>query len=318
MPNVWTHLIFGQKVLDTIGQSHLLTGTTTNLFNLGCQGPDFLFYHNFWPWKKDKRLNELGEIIHHEKCGPLLLEMIRQMRGRPLQDPAVIYLLGFLTHHVLDRNLHPYIHYKAGYKKWDHQRLEVILDTIMVRHFLGLETWRTAVWKRIDIGKDFPPGVAEMFQRVTNKIFPEVATHVRPGDWGDAYRDMVRAQRIFYDPTGLKRILTFGKIEPLVYKRSIPTRDYLNEAKAVWRHPAVFEETSTDSVWDLWEKALIDGVEVLRETVKYLEQASAATAAGKSGAANETPLIEKIGNVSYDTGKSCNSRLKLQYADPIL
>jgi hypothetical protein len=258
-------------------------------------------------------MNRLGETIHHERCGPFLIELIRFVQGRPLRDPAVIYVLGFLLHHVLDRNMHPYIHYKAGYKKWDHQRFEVILDTIMAKKFLGVETWKTPVWRKLDIGDKFPAGVVEMFDQAVRKIFPDLAKGVRKNDWNDAYRDMVCAQRIFHDPIGIKRILTFGKIEPLVYKRTNPPLDYLNESHQVWHHPSIFEETSADSVWDLWEKAFEDGEAVMREAIEYLAGSS-----GKQSPGNESALIEKIGNLSYDTGKSCDLGLKLLYSDPMI
>ena len=48
------------------------------IFSLGCQGPDFLFYHNFLPWKKDKKLIELGSRMHKDACGPFLLELIHR------------------------------------------------------------------------------------------------------------------------------------------------------------------------------------------------------------------------------------------------
>ncbi|GAX89243.1 zinc dependent phospholipase C family protein [Effusibacillus lacus] len=313
MPNIWTHLIFGQEVLRRIGRTDLLKPETTNVFNLGCQGPDFLFYHNFLPWQTDTRANVMGELIHHKHCGPFLVEMVLQMRGRQLHDPTVIYVLGFLTHHVLDRNMHPYIHYKSGYKKWNHQRYEVILDTIMAEKFLGLATWNTPVWKQFYIGDDFPEGVVDMFRKAAIKFFPEQANRMQDGDWSQAYRDMVRTQQIFHDPYGIKRLITFGKIEPMVYKRKNPPRDYLNENHAEWHHPAIPEETSNSSVWDLWEQALADGETVLRAAVEFLELSLQGTETS-----GENLLVEKIGNLSYDTGKPCGSHLELRYADPIV
>ncbi|WP_257349478.1 hypothetical protein [Pseudalkalibacillus decolorationis] len=50
MPNVWTHIHFGEKLLEKtgiIGLDH----ETGPYFRFGTQGPDPFFYHNFWPWK---------------------------------------------------------------------------------------------------------------------------------------------------------------------------------------------------------------------------------------------------------------------------
>lgn len=42
MPNVWTHLLFGQEALAAadLGRS-IEEDRSRRLFNLGCQGPDF-------------------------------------------------------------------------------------------------------------------------------------------------------------------------------------------------------------------------------------------------------------------------------------
>ena len=71
MPNIWTHLIFGQELMNQLGHANMLSDKQLrHVFSLGCQGPDFLFYHNFLPWKKDKKLNELGSLMHTKACGP--------------------------------------------------------------------------------------------------------------------------------------------------------------------------------------------------------------------------------------------------------
>lgn len=49
MPNVWTHLLFGQEALAAAGLGRSIEeDRCRRLFNLGCQGPDFLFYHQFF------------------------------------------------------------------------------------------------------------------------------------------------------------------------------------------------------------------------------------------------------------------------------
>lgn len=309
MPNVWTHLIFGRELLKKMGRSDWLQSEQDQrVLHLGCQGPDFLFYHNFWPWTKDKRVIELGSRIHHEHCGPFLIELARQVRGRKLTDQAVIYLIGFLTHHVLDRNMHPYIHYKSGFKKWYHQRFEVILDTLTAKKFLGIETWKTPVWKEIYIGSDFPEGVVPMLQQATDRWFPDHA--ISAGEWTDAYRQMIQAQKIFHDPYGIKRILTFGQIEPMVYKRTNPPLDYLNEGRKEWNDPTSLQEKHRHSFWDLWEQAMQDGERVIEAALRFFAEPQPDQ--------SETSLIKAVGNLSYDTGKDCDSGLEIKYVNPIL
>lgn len=301
MPNIWTHLIFGQEVMKQLGHEHMLNDKQLRqVFSLGCQGPDFLFYHNFLPWKKDKTLNELGSHMHKEACGPFLSDLLRQVQGRGLYNPAVVYVLGFVTHHILDRNMHPYVFYKSGFKKWDHQRFEIILDTLIVRRKLGLQTWKTPVWKEIYVGETLPLGIVPALSHAASTHFPSLASQITDTDWNDAYSDMIRAQRLFHDPNRIKRLLTMGQISPLVYTKHPAPLDYLNEAKTVWNCPTNLDETYTHSVWDLWDIAMEDAHIVLPSAIQALQSGSEA---------DYQSLADVLGNLSYETGKDCDSGL---------
>ncbi|NQX64539.1 zinc dependent phospholipase C family protein [Paenibacillus alba] len=310
MPNIWTHLIFGQELMKQLGHAPMLNDKQLrNLFSLGCQGPDFLFYHNYLPWKKNKKMNELGSLMHTQQCGPFIEDLLRAVEGRGLYNPAVVYVLGFVTHHILDRNMHPYVFYKSGFKKWDHQRFEIIMDTLIVRKKLGLQTWKTPVWKEIYVGETLPLGVVPALAQAAANQYKDHVSTVSEQDWNDAYLDMIRAQRLFHDPKGIKRILTFGQISPLVYTKHPAPLDYLNEARTVWHCPTSQEETYTYSIWDLWDIALEDGMRVLQAAIKALQ----------SGSSEHYRLLhDMLGNRSYETGKACDSGLKITYAKPMI
>lgn len=311
MPNLWTHNLFGDEIARMVGQAEWIERPgLRQLYHVGCQGPDFLFYHRFLPWQKRSPMNDLGTRMHQEACGPVLMHMadaVRKTQASPM-DPPAVYVAGFLLHHVLDRNMHPYIFVKSGSRKWDHQRFEVILDTLLVKRHLGLDTWRTPAWRQIDVGPRLPDAVVGMLHEAARVHYPDLAGPIGPDDWQDAYRDMIRAQKLFHDPSGLKRILTFGQIEPLVYKRRIPDRDFLNEARAPWRHPAVEHETSSASFQDLWEDAVEDGVQVIAAAIRYWQD-------GGDGA--RAALAEVIGNRSYEHGRPLEEGLAIRFEEPI-
>lgn len=310
MPNIWTHNIFGELIAGRIGNNDILRDNDMlQLFRLGCQGPDFMFYHHFLPWQGESALNKLGSRMHSEHCGEALLMMADAVNrpGYGVGSPLGVYVFGFMMHHVLDRNVHPYVFSKSGYRKWDHQRFEVIMDTIVVNKHLGLSTWNTPVWRQIDIGPQLPGAIAAMMGEVTERYYSDLLPAIASGDWNDAYRDMIRAQKLFHDPYGVKRLLTFGRIEPLVYKRRNRPLDYFNEARGVWRHPAVPEETSTESFDDLWDKSIADGLHVWRAAEAYW-----------SGEPNGRELLaQALGNVSYEHGKPCEPKLELTHAETV-
>lgn len=311
MPNIWTHNLFGDAAAKQTGtQDWLDKPELKQIYHLGCQGPDFLFYHRFFPWQGKSLLNTLGSRMHQEACGPALLLMadtVKQAKAA-VNDPLTVYVMGFMMHHVLDRNMHPYVFCKSGSAKWDHQRFEVIIDTLVVRKLLNLETWATPAWKQIDIGHAFPPSIVKMLAEIVIAHYPDLAGQISAEDWNRAYRDMILAQKLFHDPYGIKRVLTFGQIEPLVYKRRNPERDYLNEARAPWRHPAVEEETSTASFWDLWEEAMEDALRVWHAAFQYWNSADTL--------ARET-LAEALGNRSYEHGKPVDAGISIRYEEPI-
>lgn len=312
MPYIWAHLIFGQEVIKAVEKEDWLNQPKLRkLFNLGCQGPDILFYHNFWPWQRDKKMTTLGSAMHSKQCGPLLLELVQSVHGHRLDDPKVIYVLGFLMHHVLDRNLHPYVFYRSGFRKWDHQYFEVAMDTLIARRKLGIETWQTPVLNEISVGAELPPFIAPMFVKATSQLYPELTANISESDWRKSYRDMLLAQKIFHDPSGLKRRLTFNQIDPMVYKRKLTHHDYLNEARTEWRHPALEDHVSNLSFWDMWDPAREDGNQVMRAAIGYLIKT---TSDEQEKAYKDLKAV--VGNRSYETGLSCENNAEIRFSDP--
>ncbi len=301
MPFVWTHLLFGESVYK---KANLPTLKNPKHFYLGTQGPDFLFFYRFLPWQDGSQVNKLGSQMHRKNCGPFLLDLIQAANQKPsLRE----YTLGFITHHLLDRTTHPYIHYRAGFKKYRHQKLEVLIDTIVAKQLKGIETWCTPVYERINIGPHFPSEWVETLTTLTTKHYPEDVARFPKQAWNTAYRDMLRALRLFFDPWGIKNILTAGQIAPFRYPRSIPPKDYLNEQKSEWLHPAIPEEKRKESFWDLWEQAHHEAVILIKKVNQYWREEE-----------KLHTLQDFIGNISYDTGKECDLKLTNRVADPIV
>ncbi len=312
MPNIWTHLIFGQECLKAVNQSDLIhSNHDLKLFNLGCQGPDFLFYHQFLPWQKQKIMTELGSAMHKRQCGPALRYMIEQAIRADAVSPLLVYVCGFVLHHVLDRHMHPYVFYKSGFKPWDHQRFEIILDTLTARQLRQVETWKTPAWKEIYIGEALPEPIIMMMEGVAKQCYADTHASIDRELWNDAYRDMIRAQKLFHDPSGIRRILTLNKLEPFVFKRENRDLDYMNLQKKPWNHPCIEQEVYTDSFWDLWDRAMEDGKLLISDII---------TAFHNNPRLDTLPssLIDRIGNVSYETGKPCDFSEPMNYVNSII
>lgn len=320
MPNIWMHIEYGQQLagefrsrLPFLAQLH----QHKRLYNLGCQGPDILLYHSFLPWSKDAGALRLGDLMHSQHCGPVLIDFWEHAKALEGGDAvqAQLYFLGFLTHHLLDQNLHPYINWKAGYKERDHQRFEIDLDTLFMKRLRGINTWQNCAWTQIDTGPQLPAPVHHILHSAALKHYPEAMSSLPAEIWHRSYRDMVLAHRCLYDPRGWKKALTWGRTRRLFSRRLSAQEqqlDYLNELHSEWRHSALYSEIRTESVWELWEEALLEGRAVLEALAAWLECTDPAAAGSKL-----EQFIFVLGNRSYDTGKECSLNLRNQYAEPI-
>ncbi|WP_349409559.1 zinc dependent phospholipase C family protein [Pseudalkalibacillus sp. SCS-8] len=307
MPNVWTHILFGERVLDKTGIIEL-TEETTPYFNFGTQGPDPFFYHNFWPWKSSK-VTEVGDRIHHASCGAFLLELINYTKEHLQDERLVAFTTGFITHHILDRNTHPYINYRSGTEDNRHQKLEIIIDTLLMKRFKSIETWKTPVYKELAIGKTLHKPIETMLEKAVDTIFPDLHKEMPSGYVQQSYQHMQKALKVLYDPSGWKNKLLKHRIHPFSYQKEIAPADYLNEEKTAWYHPAQPDERHEETFLELMEQAEEEGVSLLQDLGAYWFK--------DDNEAFEN-LKEKLGNICYDTGKDLALGLENRHFDPIL
>ncbi|BCG59599.1 zinc dependent phospholipase C family protein [Paenibacillus sp. URB8-2] len=319
MPNLWMHIEYGRRLKDDLKSYPPFRDSLSDytlLYQLGCQGPDLLYYHGFLPWSKDVGASRLGDFMHSRSCGGVLMEFWDKVLLLPLQErrPAAAYFAGFMTHHLLDRTLHPYINWKSGYKHRDHQRFEIALDTVFIKWLNGRNTWTMPGWKEIHAGRSLPSDVVDILHATACAFYPEMANFPR-SCWQEAYRDMVLAQRLLFDPHGWKKKIVHGPNAGLFYRKLSAAEeklDYLNERNTPWRHSALYSEVRTDSVPQLWEQALTEGRLVMTALSDWIQAESRIEAEVK-----REQFRVKLGDRSYDTGKECGSNLVNQYAEPI-
>ncbi|MFC5405553.1 zinc dependent phospholipase C family protein [Cohnella soli] len=288
MPNIWAHIQFGREVLSSLGLARELNDLQwKSSFQLGCQGPDFLFYDRFLPWQSSSALNRLGSLMHDERCGPFLLSLLERSTSayRPLSDPASGYAVGFLLHHVLDRHLHPFVFSRSGFKKWHHQRFETAMDAVVMYRRAGIRTGSTPVAPEIDTGDRLP---------------------------GAAVSQMIRAQRLFFDPSGWKRFALFGQIAPFSPPRRLPEWDVMNDARLPWIDPTDRTIVLEESADELWDRALADALETTRAALDWLSCGN-----GEEAVRLKSKFAERLRNVSYETGLPCGTAI-ITFAESVV
>lgn len=146
MPCLFAHYVFGQKIRKNLPDDmRECIDTYEDQFNLGLQGPDFLFY--FRPLHKNS-VNQLGYKLH-EKSGEFYIRRVLPIvRRKGVYSPECAYLMGFLCHYMLDSRCHPYVEQNEMEKGFAHVDMEGEFDKfLMKKRNLRPETF--PAWKLI-------------------------------------------------------------------------------------------------------------------------------------------------------------------------
>ncbi|MDF2987296.1 MAG: hypothetical protein K0R50_2806 [Eubacterium sp.] len=134
MPSVAAHYFFGQEVVSRVRAKSLNTAELIEkhkeVYNLGLQGPDLLFY--FKPYYQNK-INELGQVIHSSPAVYLIERAARNIKEAECNE-ALAYLLGFACHFVLDSRMHGEINKLAPTSR-KHLLLEAEMDRQIIQNF---------------------------------------------------------------------------------------------------------------------------------------------------------------------------------------
>lgn len=304
MPNIWTHILFVDEICDKSGRQDVLQTSRVPL-HLGAQGPDPFFYHNFWPFRSSHTGQKLGTLLHTKQCGPFLMDLIKS--GINQKHNLQAFILGYVSHHLLDRHTHPFIHYYAGFEAYKHQELEVVIDTIMLRKKRKQETWKNPVYPEIK--------PVSYIDSISTLLYPLIHRHYEEA--GDlkvnklihqSYQHMYQAQRVLYDPWKWKNKWLSSYVSSFSHQPVGTETDFLNEKQSSWYHSATNTEQK-ESFLDLFWHALQEGLALFQIIFAYWEHPTPSL---------EKQIESKIADISYDTGLPLLDHAENQYSSPIL
>lgn len=328
MPDVFTHILCGHDIVQGLEQSwRTIILEKEKLFNLGCQGPDMFFYNDFISFAKTKRGLKFGRMMHREKTGDFLIESINYLKEKMTNQAdfnlLFTYISGLICHFGLDRKAHPYIYYHSGKQEKSkpetrkyggyHKRLELIIDTILMKERKSLESHRYPVYEEINIGTSIPKSIIDYYVCTLSKTYnpKEIINFIN-----DSYRDMKTVLMLSYDPSGIKKTLMRAvdrivkdnmEYNTLIYPRKIDNRyDYMNTKHNSWNHPCDKNERYSESFYDIYDLAVKESLDMIKATINYLEN--------KTDINN---LRKFFPNISYITGKETDVECELIYYKPI-
>lgn len=127
MPAVYAHNRFGAEVLAACRSDVARTAIESygNLFRIGLQGPDILFYYD--PLRKSP-YRTAGDAIHGAPAAPFFAGAAARVSARPEGQAMLSYLLGFVCHFALDSECHSFIEYEIVRTGHRHIAIETALE----------------------------------------------------------------------------------------------------------------------------------------------------------------------------------------------
>ncbi len=276
MPAIITHDFFGQDVYDRLFSTIGGTRDEAEAFLLGNQGPDPLFYSIVSLRLREH--NRLGNIMHNEKPSELMRAFKDSLGILDEEEVSVgrAYALGFLCHYTLDSTMHPLVFSheyslcdagEPGLSRADsgevHGTIESELDELVLFTRRGETVSTFAPWREILQASDFVLNtVSKMYAYVALVVYGRII----PQDmFAVSVRDFRRVQRLFHSSHGIKRAMlghVEGLVRPYSFYQSMSHRpieleesQFDNHDHKTWENPFT-GETSQDSFWDLFERAL--------------------------------------------------------------
>ncbi len=314
MPGFTTHYLFGQQTYQRLRTSRIKQNVQKyhTVYALGLQGPDIFFYDILSLILSDQNPGSIAHTADTHRFLKNLLESPRIFPDKREQEIAQAYILGYIGHYLLDVVCHPYIYAMTRYNQREkgyigrHIRLETDLDTALLWFYQRRHPSEFHQNETIDISKEQRRVVSSLlnyaFTRTYSRLGPTRRRIVQ------AIHGMQVGTRLLYDPTGRKKTLV-RRIERIVpgypmlssliaNDKELFYKDPCNTRHAGWRNPWDEEMVSTESFFDLFERAQEEYQSMLDEAAEFLAEKH--TEEEKQRAVSKG--LFRLGNRCYHSG----------------
>lgn len=132
MATTYAHWAFGRDCIEIMPKNlQLIVNAYRDYYDIGVHGPDIFFYD--MPHSKNRKygyqLHNIPSKIFFERCK-------KELYAHPEKGKMVAYIVGYLTHFVLDSQVHGYIERKIEVSNVNHTKIESQWD----RHLMLLDS----------------------------------------------------------------------------------------------------------------------------------------------------------------------------------
>lgn len=143
MSDIHNHILCALDSQKTLKDESLkdLINRYPLLYRFGSMGGDIFYYYNAASAHPDAWVNGTGDFFHSH-VNELFGNAKNFIKQLPKEDAGklTVYLMGFISHHSLDAQSHPFINYFGGCRidgreeteiyRYTHKRYEVLLDML--------------------------------------------------------------------------------------------------------------------------------------------------------------------------------------------
>lgn len=295
MPAAYLHEVIADKVRKLLNIAYIQKHP--HAYEAGAQGPDILFYYRQLSLLKGNAINNLGKLMHADRCIEFLVNLIRAAAGK---DYAMSYCCGFLTHYGTDLVIHPYVTAMTQAKDRGrsegiaHMQLEAEFETWIYRQqgFTGIPR-QAATLKSLARNEQHLLG--KLLSDSIAKTYPE--QHADAGTLAESFDHMRHVVRFLHSPRGIKYAVIAcieklagspGRVTCHMVPRRLPGYDYLNLKKNIWEHPYQKGCMLNAGMPELLDMAVEKSVLLIRQAAAYF--------------AGESPIesfMDAAGNLNY-------------------
>jgi hypothetical protein len=320
MPSTITHSYFSKDLYDVL-PTNIKSNIDLNRVKMFAQSTDPIMFYNILSLKPGKNMRRFQYYFHTHKTNEFFINLLNFVRVHNINDSDTYsFIVGFISHYVLDSTTHPYIVYKTGmfnkkvrstYKYNNiHYFMESFLDNDLIKRRENTNPYKFNISKfcfdtKKKFSMDLENTIDYSFYTTFNvrnmsakyyKSLKQMKTFINL-----FRRDKYGIKKFFYkliDTFTTRRVFRF---EALSYHYPLEDKhNFLNNNHTLWRNPCDYDLTSTESYVDLYLKSLEDARNIIIKVFDYLN--------GK-----DIDLDKLFLNKSYITGLNLDEEKELKY-----
>lgn len=319
MPATITHSYFMKDLYEVL-PDNITSKIDLNRSKMFAQSTDSIMFYNLLSIKPSHNLRKFQYYFHTHKTNDFFINLLDYVKEHNIDDKDTYsFIVGFITHFVLDSNIHPYIIYKTGFfdkKKKEtykyngiHHFMETFLDNDLIKRRENTDPYKFNISKFCFDTKKFSNDLNNTIDYTfytTFNIKNMSYKYYRSLKQMKTYLRLFRMDRFGIKKFSYKIIDTFTprsmfRFEAVSYHLPLEDKhNYLNNNHTMWKNPVDDNITSTESFVDLYLRSLEEARNISIKIFEYLN--------GK-----DIDLKSLFLNKSYVSGLDCDIEKELKY-----